>query len=173
MLLKMLLNMVIICCSSALGNKLANRYIYRIRDIRTLQICFAKLETEIIYYCTFLPDALENVGKSTRGGVGKFLSQVSANLINKNGSSIEEAWSVALEASKEYLKLIDDDYDVIRTFGCQLGVADRTSQRQLFEILQLQLKKQEKKAEENRDRYERMYRSLGFLSGLAIIIILF
>ncbi|HHW70048.1 MAG TPA: hypothetical protein GX392_01675 [Clostridiales bacterium] len=173
MFLKLLLNIVIICCSSSLGNKLANRYVYRIRDIRTLQICFAKLETEILYYSTFLPDALENVGKTTKDGVGRFLFDVSKNLKDKNSSSIEESWSMALERSREYLKLADDDYDVIERFGCQLGVADRTSQRQLFEIIQLQLKKQEKKAEEERARYENMYRSLGFLSGLTIVIILF
>lgn len=173
MLIRLVLNLVIICCSTILGNHIANGYVYRVRQLHTLQVSIAKLETEIIYYSTLLPEALENVGKSVSGGIGKFLCDVSINLKDKNSTSVEFAWKSALDLHKSDLKMTYDDYEVINRFGCQLGTADKMSQKQLFELTQMQLHKQQEEAEEDRKRYEKMYRSLGFLSGLTIVIILF
>lgn len=173
MFIRVALNLVIICCSTILGNQIANGYIHRVRELRTFQMCIAKLETEIIYYSTFLPEALENVGKTTAGGIGQLLCDVASNLKNKKGVNIEAAWQLALDENKTNFKMTYEDYEVISRFCCQLGTADKTTQKQLFELTQLQLYKQEKKAEEDRDRYEKMYRSLGFLAGVTIVIILF
>src|SRR5699024_8268442 len=97
----------------------------------------------------------------------------SRHLEHKMGANIAEAWELALDKNKAHLAMLDEDYEVISGFGSQLGMADKESQKQLFKIAQLQLKRQEEKAQEERNRYEKMYRSLGFLTGLAIIIILF
>ena len=97
-----------------LGNQIANRYLFRLKEIRILQVCLAKLETEIIYYSTFLPEALDNVGKSTKGVIGRFLCDVSKNLTDKRVDGIDAAWELALDKNRLDLKFTNDDYEVIR-----------------------------------------------------------
>ncbi|NMA95966.1 MAG: stage III sporulation protein AB [Clostridiales bacterium] len=172
MITKLVFNLIIIGSSTLLGNHMANRYVQRVRQLHILQICIAKLETEIIYYSTFLPEALKNVGIGIDGVIGEFLCEVSSILQDKHSASIKNAWEKALETKKKNMDINEEDREIIERFGSQLGLADIKVQRQLFELTQAQLYRQGERAEEDRIKYAKLYKSLGFLSGLTIVIIL-
>ena len=66
-----------------------------------------------------------------------------------------------------------EDEEILISFGKLLGSSDTEGQIKNIRLTLNQLKMQEEKAEELRKKNESMYRNLGVLGGLAIIIILF
>jgi stage III sporulation protein AB len=63
--------------------------------------------------------------------------------------------------------------DVLISFGSTLGISDRHDQVKHVKLAIAQLAQAEAKAWEEKEKNERMYKSLGVLSGLAIVILLY
>jgi stage III sporulation protein AB len=172
MIIKLLTSCIIISCCTWMGIQSANRYSQRIKEIRILQHSLSVLETEILHYLTILPEALERIAASTNGILGQFFHNVSEKLINRQDYTVSKAWRNTLEEIKSEISLHQEEIDLLIRFGDNLGISDKEGQHRYFELIQDQLKKQERSAEETRSKYERMYRSLGVLGGLALAIIL-
>mgnify|MGYP000394787936 CR=1 FL=1 len=172
MILKIISSAAIIASATALGVQYASRYGLRAKEIRAFQSALVQLESEILYYDTLLPDALMEIGALTEGEVGKFFTEAGRRLKSKRGQTIDDAWRKALDHSRQNLNLTQEDYELILDFGGQLGLSDKEGLRKYFQLIQSRLKNQEAKAEEERNRYEKMAKSLGLLGGLAIAIIL-
>lgn len=171
-MIKIISNIIIVGCCSAIGASLANQYVQRIRSIRVVQSILVQLETDTIHYSLLLPDAIEKSGKSVGGEWGKFFIKVAEILKNRKEYTVADAWQTSLNHSRKRLFLKQPEYEILYRFGGQLGRSDKESQLKYFQLVQHQLKIEEKNADEMRLKYEKMYRSLGVLSGLAIAIIL-
>lgn len=169
---KILSSVAIVACCSLLGLQAANAYALRVKELRMLRMAFVHLESEVINYATFLPEAIEKVVHLTSGGVKEFLHEFGHRLQSRSGDTAAEAWEKALKGWKKHLHITAEDTQILLTFGKVLGISDRESQHRYFQIIQSQLKNQEQKAEEACSKYQTMYRNLGVLGGLALAIIL-
>jgi stage III sporulation protein AB len=119
-----------------------------------------------------LPEAVEKATVSVQGGIKEFFCEFAHRLQDRSGDTAAEAWEKALKSWAKHLFITTEDLHILLTFGKVLGISDKESQQRYFQILQNQLKNQEKKAEEACSRYQNMYRNLGVLGGLALAIIL-
>lgn len=72
--------------------------------------------------------------------------------------------------SDSYINTIDKE--LLRSFGRVIGKSDTEDQKKHFKLVYAQLEHHEKMAEEERRNNEKMYKSMGFLLGAAILIIL-
>lgn len=81
-----------------------------------------------------------------------------------------EAWNLAL--NMEELNINDEDRLALSNLSKLLGKTDVTGQLNQIELTTDFLEGQIKKAEQQRDKSEKMYRTLGMLIGMAIVIIL-
>jgi len=170
--IKILSSLMIVICCSFLGMQAANRYSLRVKELRLLRMAFAHLESEVINYANFLPEAVERAAVLSQDGVKEFFNDFSRRLQQRSGATAAEAWEKALRSWRSHLHITDEDAQILLSFGKVLGVSDRDSQQRYFQIIQSQLKGQEQKAEEACSKYRNMYRSLGVLGGLALAIIL-
>ncbi len=170
--IKILSSLMIVVCCSFLGLQAANAYALRVKELRMLRIAFAHLESEIINYATFLPEAVERVAALLQGAVKEFFYDFSRGLQKRSGDTAAEAWEKALKSWEKHLYITAEDAQILLTFGKVLGASDRESQQRYFQIIQGQLRNQEQRAEEACLKYRNMYRNLGVLSGLALAIIL-
>ena len=173
MFLKMISSAAIILCCTLLGIHMSYRYNQRIYNIRVLQSILAHLETEIVYYSTFLSQAIRNSTRAFGGEWKSFFIEVADNLDNKKEYSLGDIWKGCLKRLKNNPYIGKEEFDIMYRFGVQLGNSDRHNQQKYFEIAQQQLKLEENNAQQLRLRYGKMYRSLGILLGLGIAIILF
>jgi stage III sporulation protein AB len=173
MSIKIITSILIVGCSTLLGLQAGSRYITRVKEIRMLQIIFAQLETEILHYSTFLPEAIEKISYATQGALKEFFLEFAHRLHSRTGDTAADVWEEVLEKWRKYFSMDREEYEILLRFGKVLGASDKEGQLRYFHLIQAQLKNQEKKAEEARSKYERMYRSLGLLGGLALAIILF
>ncbi len=83
---------------------------------------------------------------------------------------ITVAWNEAVQNSK--LDLKQDDKDVFILLGKMLGKTDKTGQISQIDLVDNFLDKQISDSEEKKRKNEKLYKTLGVISGLVIAIIL-
>ena len=65
-----------------------------------------------------------------------------------------------------------EDGEILKDFGKNLGSTDKENQLKNFKLIYLQLEKQQKDAENLKNKNAKMYKSLGALVGITIVILL-
>ncbi|SHI92675.1 stage III sporulation protein SpoIIIAB [Lutispora thermophila] len=164
--------LLIIISSSLLGILISSKYSIRPKEIRKLRFSLQMLETEIVYGSTPIPYACYNVGCKSDKPWKDFFMRVSENLLKRKFFSLEEAWNDAIVNSLKNSYLTSADKELLRNFGRVIGKSDTEDQKKHFKLIYAQLEHHEKIAEDEKARNEKMYKSMGFLLGAAILIIL-
>lgn len=172
MLIKIINSCVIIIASALIGRELAKNYVNRTKALSTLQGALSRLETEIVHYSTRLPEAMIRIGEAVDGAAGRLFHLTGLLLMEKNGTTVSDAWSSSIEQLKGLLSLKREDLDILKRFGDQLGSSDKEGQVKFIKLTSLQLHEEELNARALRDKYEKMYHSLGLLAGIALAVIL-
>ncbi len=172
MFVKILGSILIIFSTSIIGYILAHRYTERIQQLKNIYLSFQILETEIIYLSNSLPIAMQRVGNKSNPIVKNIFTDTHQMLSKKAGYSMEEAWNKSIHNNFSNTSLIKEDCEILIDFGKNLGSTDKENQVKNFKFIYLQLEKQQKDAETLKIKNEKMYKSLGALVGIAIVILL-
>lgn len=172
LVLKIIGSLMIILSSSLIGNFLGSRYSHRLKNLIQLQNCIQLLETEIVYSATPLPVALENIYKKGNKNISFIFNEIKDYLISNKNISVYDSFLTHSQILKEKLFFTDQDIEIFLSLGQVLGASDRLDQQKHLRLIITQLKNQQEEALENKNKNERMYKSLGVLTGLAIVIVL-
>lgn len=164
--------LMVIISSSLLGILISSKYSIRPKEIRKLRFSLQMLETEIVYGSTPIPYACYNVGCKSDRPWKDFFLEVSENLLERKFFSLEEAWNEAIVNILEDSCLTSGDKELLMNFGRVIGKSDTEDQKKHFKLIYAQLEYHEKMAEDEKRNNEKMYKSMGFLLGAAILIIL-
>ncbi|HHV28596.1 stage III sporulation protein SpoIIIAB [Acetivibrio mesophilus] len=173
MLLKIIGSLIVLVSSTLLGYMYSRRCSKRPGELRTLQGFLQIFENEISFMSNVLKDAFLKIYMYDDSGVSAFFKGTVDALENEAGLNASEAWTKAVKENIKNTSLNSEDEEIIISFGKMLGSSDVEGQIKNIRLTINQLKLQEQKAEELRIKNEAMYRNLGILGGLAIIIILF
>lgn len=169
---KVLGSFLIIISTSLIGYAYGKSYSERLRNLVYLQQCIKLLETEVIFGATPLPDALMNVYKKGNKKVSFVFREIRSRLLSSKDKSVSESFLEITHILEEDLHLSNEDIQVFLSLGRTLGTSNREEHRKDFKMVISQLKSMENEAREEKDKNEKMYKSLGVLSGIAIVIML-
>jgi len=172
MLFKVLGGILILASSSSIGFIIANYYNERPKLLRQLQNALSMLETEINFSNSPLPEALRNVALRCDKDVAFLFSKTREYINSMDGFTASEAWEKALKSYSKAKSLNETDFDILYAFGKYLGTSDREDQINKLKLAISQLKSQEVKAEEDKDKSERVWKYLGVMTGLLIVLLL-
>lgn len=159
--------------SGLVGLTVGNNYSQRPEQLKSLRASLAMLESEIAYTSTPLPEALWKVAKHTRHPMAVLFYHSSAQLQSKPGCTAEEAWENAVLKLGHSSALTPSDLEVLYQFGRGLGETGKEEQIKSLQLTKEYLKKQESVAESERVKHERIWKTMGFLVGLAVVLILY
>lgn len=163
---------MVISASGLLGILFSTRLTFRQKELNNLRRALQMLETEVIYGATPLPSALRNTANKTEGLVSGFFGSVSESLTGRSFYTVKDAWSYSVDSVLTDSPFKKEDNELIKSFGGILGCSDREDQKKHFELFYLQLMHHEAAAQEEIKRSAKMYRSLGFLLGIAVFVVL-
>lgn len=155
------------------GLLIANNYKQRPLELRNLRSMLNLLETEIIYASTPLPIALDKIAKHADNNISKLFYKARDYLISGNGITADEAWQKALNDILNNSYLLEEDTGILKNFGIGLGCSGKNEQLKNIQLAKELLKKQELKAEQDKSQNERLWKTMGFLSGIAIVLLIF
>ena len=153
-----------------IGNLISKKYKNRVDELKNFKESFNILESKIKFTYEPLEDIFDEISNIVNKNSIKSIFIGAKNNMKKSGLKI--SWNSAIENNKQDLSLNNEDLNIIKGLGNMLGKTDVDGQLSEIKLSMSFLDTQIAMAEEECKKNEKMYRTLGTIFGLAIIIIL-
>ena len=155
---------VLIC--TCLGFEKSNNYGKRVLELQ-------KIKNSLNYFKSKIEFTYEPI-KEILEGISKSIYQAEENIFYKTNkymenSNVNLAWNKAVD---EETKISKEDKDILKMFGKLLGKTDKKGQISEIDLSLNFIEKQIQKAEVEKNKNAKLYKSLGVLIGCGITIIL-
>lgn len=155
-----------------IGFAMARDCARRPQQLRELQGTLQMFENEISYLSNVLSDAFGKMCYTSSSETAVFFKETIENINQGCALNACQAWEKAVRENIRKTALNNEDEKTLISFGKMLGNSDMEGQIKNIRLTLTQLKLQEQKAEESRKKNESMFKNLGILGGLAVVIIL-
>ncbi len=165
--IKILIYSSIFLVCSIIGLLKSQKYIYRVNELREFKNALNMFKTKIKFTYEPLPEIFRQISGAIKPNIGSIFKIASYNM---NFFSAGDAWNKAIDT--DILNINLEDKNVLKNLSKLLGATDLEGQLSQIEMTSNFLDEQIKKAEKEREKNESMYRKLGMIIGLGIVIIL-
>lgn len=172
-MLKLLGAMMIMLSATLFGFYQAQRFSRRPRQISDLIRSLQRLETEMTYGLTPLPQALLQVAQACPQPVSHLFRYTAEQLKVAAGRTVQHIWQQAIAEHWQYTVLKTGEQEILSQLGSTLGLSDSADQVKHIRLAVQQLQGELETAVEERKRYEGMWRSLGLLMGALVVILMY
>lgn len=98
---------------------------------------------------------------------------LSIDIGRKDGRSVFEIWEQNLKKYKIDKQLCKNEYEILNLFGMQLGGFDLDGETTNIENTIVRIDEYLSRINKELDKNKKIYKNLGFLSGLLIVLLLF
>ena len=160
-------SVLIILVCTCIGVNKANRFNYRVNNLRNLKSSFSIFKTKLEFSYEPIKEIFTEISKLIyKDNNNIFKSYVS----NLEGGNYEDAWNLAV--AENCCGFSKEDIMLISGFGKLLGKTDIDGQMNEIKLADEFLDKQIIDAEELKKKNDKLYRSLGVIIGIGIVIIL-
>lgn len=163
--------LVILACS-AIGFQMSRRLAERPRQIRQLRSALSFLETEIGYGKRHLSEACFTIAEREQGVISHLFKEWGQRLSQMDGSSTYECFQEVIEQNWKLTAMGKAEQSVLLSLCQSIGMSDRENQLHHLHLTKTNLEVEEHKARDEQNRYEKMYKSLGVLTGILLAILL-
>lgn len=170
--IKIIFNTLILMSSLIMGFAFGSIYSKRAKSLLDLQYCIRVLESEIINGNIPLPQALENVAMKGKGSMAKLFKEIKDDLMIHKREDIYDSFFLQRDLLKKKYALNAQDIEVFLYLGKILGKTNKNDQEKNIKFIITQLENHYMEAEAESLKNTKLYRTLGLLAGLGVIIIL-
>lgn len=162
---------VVILGCGYLGVSLAKTLELRIHQLELLEQMFRQMEFHIVFLLRPFPEALKCVGESCKKPLGNLFLCVAERMKRMPDLPSEKVFSLALEDT-EGVRLRTEEREILEEFFRHIGAGDRENARDGIRITMAKLQILREQAEAEREKDGKLWRSMGFLSGIFIVLLL-
>ncbi|TVY04444.1 stage III sporulation protein SpoIIIAB [Cohnella terricola] len=174
-MLKLVGALLVLIAGTLIGLVQSARYAARPRQIRELLHALQRLETEIGYGQTHLPEALKRISDTAPPPLSLLFSDISRSLSKESagsGETVRECWERIILARWPETAMKNTEREAILRLGATLGGSGREDQLKHIRLAAIQLQAEEAAAREDQRRYEKLSRSLGMLGAALVVIVM-
>jgi len=157
--------------SSMVGFSIARNYAERPRQLQALQTGIQILMTEIVYAATPLSEALRNISRVSEKVIGQFFATVAQEIEGLKPARL--AWEVGLEELQMASALLSPDIEALRALGDVIGTSSREDQQRHLLLASRRIEALHQPSADDAAKNERLWRYLGVLAGIVVVIIIF
>jgi stage III sporulation protein AB len=161
----------ILCSTTWIGFEIARMLSQRSKQLRQFKSALQALEAEIMFGQTPLDEAALRLSEQLKNPISLFFKKFAVKLTS-NEKNVKEAWIESLKEVWGYTSLKKSEFEILAQFGENLGRHDRMTEQKQIMLTLTHLEREESDARDRQYKYERMVKSLGFLCGLLIVILL-
>jgi stage III sporulation protein AB len=166
--------LLILFAGTMIGFVQAARYASRPRQIRQMLHALQRLETEISYGQTPLPEALMRIAGVVQLPLSSLFAAIARSLSREStepGVTVRDCWEKAIIAHWPATAMKNAEKEAMLRLGATLGGSGREDQLKHIRLAMILLQAEESTARDDPQRYEKLSRSLGML-GAALVVIL-
>lgn len=161
----------ILMMTSLLGFYLSKLDAYRLKELTNIKKMALMLATEIQYSST-LGAAFSQISKRLDGTVSTMFKEVGRRLEEGEGTTFLSIWRSTISRYEKATDLQQEDVAQLIEFGKHLGYLDKSMQDKNIKMFICYLDEEMEQINESKDRNAKMYRSLGVLVGLLIVVVM-
>ncbi|MDF2720411.1 MAG: Sporulation stage protein [Paenibacillus sp.] len=172
-MLKLIGAILIMLAATLFGFIQAGQFARRPRQIRQLVSALQRLETEMAYGHTPLPEALRRIAGQLEAQLAAMFVAAAEPLESATGKTAGESWRDAVSTIGKQTALSANDRDILSQLSYTLGISDREDQSKHLRLAVSLLQAEEQAAWDDQRRYEKMWKSLGVLGGAFIVILMY
>lgn len=154
--------------STGIGLKIAKSYENRVSELRELKNILNIIKMKIKFTHEPLAEIFKQIAQNNETSIEKIFGQM-ANKIEY--TQTRETWETCIEDAD--ISINKEDKDILKNLGKLLGQTDVEGQVSEIEITEEFMNMQIVKAEEEKKKNQKMYKTLGIVIGLVFVIILF
>jgi stage III sporulation protein AB len=155
-----------------LGMQYGTGFGRRVRQLQELQNSMMQFEYDIDYLGVPIEQTIEKLSKNSCGELKEVFLYMDRRLKNGPVFSMEKLWMRALERYEDNLMLTKSDVQIIRDFAGLLGAGSREKELNNIKVTSMRLKLAEDEARALEVKNSKMYRGLGLLLGVFIVVML-
>ncbi|SFS83246.1 stage III sporulation protein SpoIIIAB [Paenibacillus sp. BC26] len=163
---------LILFAGTMIGFLQASRYAARPIQIRQLIYALQRLETEIGYGYTPLPEAISRSAAHLPEPVASLLLDVNRRLEQTGELTFRESWEGAANAYWPHTAMRQPEQAALIRLGSALGISDREDQIKNLKLAMQQLQSEEEAARHDSARFSKMWKSLGVLTAALVVILI-
>ncbi len=171
-MIKLIGAILVISACTALGIK----HVLKKRESLSALIQLRNLITEIARAIGFqpepLPDILRKIKKQVQQEESTFLNDLIQNIDTDPSGRMSILWQNALDSFAQEKDLPPEAKKIVAMLGDALGKSDLSTELHRLSQTSDSLTSLYEELEENRDKTEKMVKSLGILLGICIVILL-
>ncbi|MFC0522652.1 stage III sporulation protein SpoIIIAB [Pontibacillus salicampi] len=161
---------ILLCATTWGGFEFARRLTERPKQIRQLKNAMQVLEAEILYGQSPVTVACEKVSQQIPAPMSWFFKEFS-DALKQPSASLYDVWEEKLNHYWAMSSLGEGEKEIMRQFGQTLGQHDFAGQQKHIRLALSHLERELEESQEQQQRYSNMVKSLGFLTGLLIILL--
>ena len=167
MIFKFIFLTIILFGTSYIGILMAKKYSSRVKDLKEMRKALNFFEDKIKFTYEPIPDVFEEISSKVNENIGEIFKS-SANLMQNESAGV--SWEKAVDnANTNFSK---EDSEIIKGLAKMLGKTDIDGQVSEIRLTNKFIDVQIKEAENEKNRNEKLYKTLGVTVGLAIVIVL-
>lgn len=166
--IKYVLLITIFGLSTAIGMAISKTYENRVVELKEFKNILNIMKTKIKFTYEPLAEIFKQIANNNETNVEKIFGQM-ANQITY--FQTREVWKNCIQEAD--ISINQEDKDILKKLGKLLGQTDVDGQISEIEVTENFLNIQIEKAEEEKKKNQKIYKTLGITVGLIFVIILF
>lgn len=163
---------LIVFATYTYGYNVASGYRQRVLQLQELLLALEMFLTEVNYGLTPLPQAFMSIGHKIREPVGMLFCDAARLMQKSSGLSARECWRRALQKSGAVLQFAPDNMELLDRLGLVWGKGDKNGQLKQIALLQDLLRQALREAQGEYRKNDKIWKYLGLLGGLTMVIFL-
>jgi len=168
MIIKYIFMFLIFVISLLLGNAISKKYQDRVLELRDFKSALNLLKAKIKYTYEPIPEVFKEIANKFDETIGGVFSLAREKMRWKTAG---ESWELAID-EYSFLNVTKEDKKVLLGLGKLLGKTNKDGQISEIELTEQFLDRQIDKAEAERVKNEKLYKTLGGVIGCALVIVL-
>lgn len=167
LIIKSCILFLIFIASLFIGKLISQKYINREKELKELKTALTMFETKMKFTYEAIPEIFTDIAEKIGGNIGNIFQNAADKMQEMTAG---DAWNEAIEDGQS--NMIPEDKNILKNLGRLLGKTDIDGQIAEIELVNNFLDDQIELAKQERNKNEKMYKTLGGVIGLALVIIL-
>ena len=167
LIVKIIIYTFIFLSCSLIGILISKKYTNRVNELKEFKNALNIFKTKIRYTYEPIPEIFTQISESLNSNIGGVFSLAADKM---DILTAGDAWTIALKM--EDLSINDEDKTALNNLSKLLGKTDLQGQLSQIEMTSDFLDEQIRKAETEKNKNEKLYRTLGMILGMTIVILL-
>lgn len=172
LIIKIFLLATVLVVSTAIGFFISNRFSKRVSELSDILSALEIFETKISYTYDSLIDTFEYIANNLKTKVYRIFFITAEHLRENKNMSAGDAFRNVIEDEKIFLELNEKDIEILKGLSISLGQTDLENQIKNINLVSQMIETQLNEAIEEKSKNYKMYRNMGVLTGLVLIILL-